>query len=279
MLQSSTLRVGTTAAVALALIAIAVPAQAQGQQRRRQPGWPCTGTIDPVYVRSAEATGGTVMLFTSKEIAGAADEMSASTRHRAVVLRAAGQAPEGVYEFEVPIDSTVESAYFFVSMQCLQSVSVIRPSGDELPTDAEGVEYHRFDAIRLFTVPEPTPGLWKLRLTGRGFYSVIVKAKTELRLAGVTFPPGGPVRRQATPQRLEVSTTGEGSDVEFRFISLNAATIEGVNLAIEDERADHRTYAGDVTPPETEFRVAMTGTDAKGFRFQRIQERLVVPDR
>src|SRR5687767_15978454 len=96
----------------LVLVASCIPAHAQDQQRRRQPGWPCVGKVDPLYVRGAEATGGNVLLLGRGEMGGAAVQMGAADRHDEVVLRAGGELAEGVYEYEVPLDSTIESAYF-----------------------------------------------------------------------------------------------------------------------------------------------------------------------
>lgn len=264
-----------TVTVSVAVVALWLPSIARGQQRRNDPGWPCKGTVDPVYVQTAEATGGVVMLFKRGEVAGTAVEMRASNRHEEVVFRAGGQVAEGEYEFEVPLDSTIESAYFFVSMQCLQAVSLIRPSGDALRPDEAGVEYHHFEAIRMFTLPEPVPGPWKIRVAGRGFFSLVVKAATDVRLTEVTFSAGGfPVKRE--PQQLGVEIAGGVSDVAFHFISSSAETIESLTLELAQEDDDHRTYAGEVTPPGGDFRVEMTGTDEKGFRVQRVDNTLYV---
>src|SRR5262245_8865 len=115
---------------------------AQPQQPRHDFGWPCSGKVDPSYIRSAEATGGKVMLFKPTEMSGIADEMSASMGHRETVLRVGGQLEEGVYDFDIPLDSTIESAYLFITLQCLQFITLFQPSGDALQVDAPGVDYH-----------------------------------------------------------------------------------------------------------------------------------------
>jgi hypothetical protein len=263
-----------TVTVSVAVVALLLPSGVRGQQRGNDPGWPCKGKVDPVYVRTAEATGGVVMLFKPGEVAGAVAEMTASNRHKELVFRAGGQLAEGDYEFEVPLDSTIKSAYFFISMQCLQAVSLIRPSGDMLRTDEASVEYNHFEAIRLFTLTEPAPGPWKVRVAGRGFFSLIVKADTDVRLTDVTFSASGfPVKRE--PQQLGVRIAGAVSDIAFQFISSSAATIGPLALELAPER-DDRTYAGEVTPPGGDFRVAMSGTDEKGFRVQRVRNLLYV---
>ena len=247
---------------------------ALGQQRRGDAGWPCKGTVDPAYVRSAEATGGVVMLFKPTELAGAAAERRASDRHDEVVFRASGQLARGDYEFEVPLDPAIESAYFFMSMQCLEGVTLIRPAGDAQRTDEAGIEYHHFEAVRLFTVPQPAPGAWKVRVAGSGYFTVLVKADTDVKLSGVTFSAGLPLQRG--PQQLEVRMTGVINDIAVHFLSASAAILETLALRREEESDGARRYAGEVTPPARDFRVAVTGVDDKGFRVQRVGKRLYV---
>jgi hypothetical protein len=260
-----------------------LPVSAQDQQPKNQIGWPCSGRVDPSFIRTAEATGGKVLLFTPNEVTGAADDMSASSSHRETVVRAGGQLADGVHDFDIPLDSTIESAYFFISLQCLQFVAVLQPSGDELRIDGPGVDYHAFDAVRLFTIKTPSPGTWKVRMAGRGFFSVIVNAKTDLALTGVSLAQNGVPITALAPLgksvRLEAATSGEPRSVGFHFISMRAATLRTVDLRLEQEAARRRTYAAEVTLPGTEFRVLMNGTDANGFPFQRVTPRLFVADR
>jgi hypothetical protein len=270
--------------IAIFITVLLFPAQTQAQQQPQSPSsWPCGGNVDPTYVRMAEATGGTVLPFHPTEAGGAGAEMVASMRHKETVFRAGGQVAEGLYEFGVPVDSTIDSIYFLVSLQCLQIAEILTPSGDKLNVGAAGVEYHHFEAIRLFVVPKPTPGFWKVTIGGRGLLTLVVKAKTDLRLSGVTFQENGaPLTGESKlgkALRLEAMTSGTATDVAFQFVGSNAAAIQAFGLTLEDELDDLRTYAGDVLTPRMAFRVAVTGVDPNGFRFQRVQEQLLMPDR
>jgi hypothetical protein len=241
-----------------------LPMPLENQQPRDQAGWPCVGKIDPAYVRTAEATGGAVMLFQPTEVTGVVAEMSASRDHEDVVFRAAGRLIEGSGEFDIPIDTTIESTYFFVSVQCLQSVNLVRPDGEDLHTDAANVEYQHFEAIRLFTIKKPDPGIWKVRVAGKGFFSLIVKAKTDLKLTSATFVDG----------RLEAKVSGAANQIGFEFVSLTGTVIGSIDLDLEEEFEMHRSYGGEVERPSTDFRLGMTGTDSRGYRLQRIQNQL-----
>src|SRR5262245_37288196 len=109
---------------------------AQDQQPRFQPGWPCVGTPDPSYFRVAEATGGQVFLFDKSEIDSSAIPAIAARQHGETLFRVAGSLVDGRHDFSFPIDSTIESMMVSVSLQCLQSVDVITPSGQVLQQTA-----------------------------------------------------------------------------------------------------------------------------------------------
>jgi len=190
--------------------------------------------------------------------------MSASRGHEELVFRAGGRLVEGSLDFDIPIDTTVESTYFFVSLQCLNAVNLVRPDGEDLHTDAPEVEYHHFEAVRMFTVKKPEPGIWKVRVAGKGFFPLIVKAKTDLKLTASTFVEG----------RLEAKMSGAANQIGFELVSVTGTIIEPIDLDLEEEFEMYRTYGGEVERPSTDFRLAMTGTDRRGYRFQRVQKQL-----
>ena len=251
------------ACVCLPFEAVAQPASSQQSSR---PGWPCAGKVDPVYVTTAEATGGKVMLFHPTEVEGAALDSRASRAHDETVFRAAGQLAEESYELMIPIDSTIESAYFFVSVQCLQAITLTTPTGQELVTGAAGVEYHQFEAVRLFVVPRPAPGVWKVTAAGRGFFSMIVTAKSDLSLDNVVFANG----------LAEATLSGSVRQVGFQFVAGNGAPIQAVQLNLDAESPERRTYRAQVSKPGVNFRLAVSGMDANGFPFQRMEGRLTL---
>jgi hypothetical protein len=257
---------------------VCLPLDAAAQQGRSgqasRPGWPCAGKVDPAYVQVAEATGGKVLLFHPTELEGAAFDDRLSREHRETVFRAAGQLAGESYELTVPIDSTIESAYFSVSVQCLQVVSLMAPSGQELAPGAPGVEYHQFESIRLFVVPRPEPGIWKVFAGGQGFFSMIVSARTDLRLAKIAWANRGttPSRQDATS--IEATVSGPVRQAGFHFVAANGSLIQSLELSLYDESSDGRNYVGFVTKPRANFRVAVTGLDSNGFPFQRMDSRL-----
>jgi len=250
---------------ALVCLPLSLAAQRPTSGQASRPGWPCAGKVDPAFVRTAEATGGKVLLFHPSEVEGAALDDRASRQHDETIMRAAGQLDGESYEFSIPIDSTVESAYFSVSVQCLQSVTLLTPTGEELSAGAAGVEYHQFEALRMFVVPKPAPGTWKAIAAGRGFFAIRVEARTPLRLGGVEWPGDA---------SLEATVNGPARQAAFSFVAANGAPIGAVQLGVEDESADRRMYRGPAIKPAADFRVAVSGVDSRGFPFQRMERRL-----
>jgi hypothetical protein len=274
---------GSASVIAGLAVLISALAHAQGQQgSNTRPGWPCVGKPDPSYFQVAEGSGGQVFLFDPSEVANSSVLMLASMKHEETVFRAAGTLAEGVHEFSVPVDSKIESALFSVSLQCLQVVEIVRPSGDELRASDAGVDYHEFQAGRIVTLAQPTPGMWKVRVAGRGMFFLVVQAKTDLTLDRVAFVERGgrpgheglfPVKgspKRGKPQLLEVTLSGAPEAIEFRFVASDAQTIQPVVLTPQETSGDERTYLGEVTPRSRQFRLAATGNDERGFAFQRV---------
>ena len=69
---------------------------------------------------------------------------------------------------------------------------------------------------------------------------------------------------------------GAASQVAFHAMSGRADVLKLLNLELEKQEDTSRTFGGTVTAPAADFRIAVTGTDANGFRFQRVQHTLVV---
>src|SRR4029453_309911 len=149
---------------------------AQQQPSVPRSGWPCTGRLDPSYFRVAEGSGGHLLLLAPDEIADSASLLLAFTSHPQTIFSLAGSVAPGLHDFQVPIDPSVESVVFSVSMQCLDAAYVLDPSGAVASGDA--VSYRStFRAERLVIVRQTQPGIWTIRVAGRGGGGPPVAAK------------------------------------------------------------------------------------------------------
>lgn len=289
--------IGRTAILAVGALALAVGEAAPGaqdQQPRSQPGWPCVGRPDPAYFRIAEATGGQVFLFDKSEIGNSAILAIMASRYDETVFRMAGSLVDGRYEFSFPIESAVEGVMISVSLQCLQSSDIVTPSGQLLQNTAPG-DFHVFHAGRIVTLPQPEPGIWRVRVSGHGMFSLVVQAKSELSLDRVRFVREGgrpgheglfPTHeppRAAVPQWIAIEVTGSLSDVRARLVTSAFENLATLHLressgAIEPGALEHE-FLAQVTPPATPFRVVVSGFDAAGLPFQRVHAPLFEPAR
>ena len=178
---------GLTAAI------LAVPAwtSAQQQPSNARGQWPCGAHLDSSYFQLAEGSGGQLFLLAPEEIADSAPLLIAFGNHRETILRSAGAINPGVHEFRVPIDASLESVLFSISVQCLKTAEVTRPSGSTL-TGSDGVtNLSSFQAQRMFIVNRPEPGVYTLRVAGSGIGGVMVQARSALAIAKVEFAPVG----------------------------------------------------------------------------------------
>jgi hypothetical protein len=83
--------------------------------------------------------------------------------------------------------------------------------------------------------------------------------------------------RLGIPQMLEVRMSGSPNASGFAFYSSQGELLQRLTLSLEDGGSgDDRTYLGQVTPRAREFRLAVTGIDAKGFRFERMKPALIM---
>jgi len=165
--------------VAAAAIAVPLSSGAQsavgpalrqdGQQTSNaRGGFPCGARLDPSYFQVTEGSGGHLLLLAPGEIADAGALLAEFDKHRQTIFRLAGTINPGVHEFRVPIDSSVESVLFSISIQCLQTADVARPSGAPLAGGEGVIDFANFRAERMVITARPEPGIWTIRVAGSG---------------------------------------------------------------------------------------------------------------
>jgi hypothetical protein len=249
------------------LLAMAV---CHGQQVHRGFAGPCA-SADPVYSRITGATGGQQYLLRGSEVEKSAAVMESRLLHDTDILFATGALRRAQpREFAAPVDSTVESVSFSVTVECKEAIQVLRPAGEAVTTGTEMV------GGRIVTVNRPETGMWRVRVTGSGQYSVSVRAKSDLDLLRFEFVrlggrPGHeglfPIEGQPTSpdQIVRARLTGTHRRARFRLISETGETIQGLELAQDGEE-----FNGQVRLPDQAFRAAVEGEDERGLPFQRV---------
>ena len=260
----------------------------QQQVPASRPGWPCVAgrAIDPTYVRTAEATGGQVFLFDRSEAGRSMILMQYSGKHEDTIFRSTGTLSTGSREFTFPVDSTIESLMVTVTLQCLQSITVRRPTNTEVHAGEPDVNDNRFRSGQVLILTKPQAGAWRIRIAGVGLFFVVAQAKSSISLNRVEFvelggrpghegmfPVKGPLHL-GEQRTLSVNLEAPAGDAHFRLIDSAGETLVPLEMSAADQGQDERTFEGKLTLKHAEFRVAVEGRDAAGYPYQRVLPRL-----
>ncbi len=273
---------------ALCMPGVILSAQPQAPQSR--PGWPCVAgrAVDPTYIRTAEATGGQVFLFDRSEAARSMVLVQNSHKHEDTIFRSMGTLSTGTHEFAFPVDSTVESLMLTVTLQCLQSITVYRPTHTEVHAGEPDVNNNLFRSGQILVLTKPQAGAWRIRIAGAGMFFVVAQAKSSISLNRVEFvelggrpghegmfPVKGPLH-SGEQRTLSANLTAPPGEAHFRLINSAGETLDPLEMSASDEgQEDDRSFEGKLTLKHPAFRVAVEGRDAAGYPYQRVLPRLI----
>jgi hypothetical protein len=264
------------AAAAMLLAALLVGAEQQ--QSNPRAGWPCGGRLDPSYFQVAEGSGGHLLLLAPEEIGDAATLLTAFEQHPQTIFRLAGSVSRGLHEFQVPIDPSVESVLFSISVQCLQAAEVVAPSGAPVGGDG-GTDLFDFRAQRMVVVRRPHPGVWNLRVQGTGVSAVVVQAKSAMGIAQIEFATAerstfSPVPSAGVENTLRIRMSGRPTELRASLVSGVFQRLAALPLTALDTEG---SYVSRFTPGAEGFRIVIAGKGADGFPFQRMHAPLFTP--
>jgi hypothetical protein len=253
---------------------------AQQQTSNGRTAWPCGARLDMSYFRVAEGSGGHLLLLAPEEISDSATLLTAFGAHPQTIFRIAGSITPGLHEFPVPIDPSVESVLFSISVQCLQAADVVRPSG-ALAVGDDVTDLPNFRAQHMVIVRRPEPGIWTLRVMGSGVSGMVVQARSAIGIGLIEFAPAPGTAFAAVPtsgveNTLRIRVSGHPSDVGASVV--NGAFQRLADVPLEAGETEG-TYMSRFSPSTEAFRVLVTGKDADGFPFQRMSAPLVTPRR
>jgi hypothetical protein len=165
---------------------------------------------------------------------------------------------------------------FSVSVQCLDAAYVLDPSGAVASGDT--VTNYTFRAQRMVIVRQPQPGMWTVRVAGRGVAGVAVQATTTLGIGSVEFSAAGSTTFTPSPAfgvenaaRLRIG----------RIAQPRASRVSGVgdplgSLPLSPGETEG-TYLSRFLPDAGGFRVMVVGKDEEGFAVQRMYAPLFAP--
>lgn len=264
--------------VAAAAFAAPLLIGAPQQAPNARSGWPCGARLDTSYFQIAEGSGGHLLLLAPEEIGDSASLLMAFGSHPQTIYRLAGSLKPGLHELRVPIDSSVESVLFSISVQCLQVAHVLRPSG-QLAGGDDVTELSSFRAERMVIIKRPEPGTWTIRVSGSGVSGVVAQARSAIGIAQVQFAPSGSTTFTAVPtpsveNTVRIYVGGKPSEVKASLVSGEFRRIAELPLEAGDG-----FYLSRFTPGADSFRILIEGKDADGADFQRLHAPLFAPIR
>jgi hypothetical protein len=270
------------------------PASSQvGSQKivRRKPDQVTASGYDPAFFQVASQTGGQVFLLARNE-AGAITNLVTPQlgQHPASLLSTADVLSSGgTRDYVIPIDSTITSVTFSISIDTPGTIQVTRPSGAAVTAGA-GVTITTLSTGEIVTVTAPETGNWGLHVSGTGNLSVTVLAKTNvavqngsIKFTNVSFVqidqhfphpyyfpiPGQPVI--GTTQTLLVDLAGPYASANFQLLDSTGKPIQTLALSQgTDPDAGSSDFLGTFTVPTQPFRVAASGTDSAGNAYFRV---------
>ena len=234
-------------------------------------------------VQVSEASGGQVFLLDPSELASSATLLMARDGHDETLRRIVGELDAGLRTVEVAVDPSIDRVLFSVSLQCLQQIEIVRPSGAPVAASDAGVSWTAFQAGRQVGVTAPEPGTWTVNLAGKGLLFLVVHARASLTFDDVRLvrPGGRPghegLFRDERPllprtRRLMEITLSRGilePAVEFR--SSTDTRLSRLALVAQPGDGDEQTYLSEFDVPTVPFRVVVTGRDHSGKSVQRAQ--------
>jgi von Willebrand factor A domain-containing protein 7 len=258
--------------------------QLQIPNRSRNAGSNACGHADPVYIQTANETGGVPMFLQPAEAEKSFHLVRESTRNDVSdVLWATGALDGNIQTLQIPVDSVTRRITFTFSVATQGTrMTLIPPSGRTMTQSAD-IEITELTCGRIVTANVPESGIWRAEIAGSGSYWLQAQAQSDIHIISAEFVrrggrPGheGFFRIQGQPlagsaATLRVSLSAASADTaEVRLISEHGDIIQTPAMRALNSDREFLQLFGSLDLPGTPFRVAVTGRDLRGRQYQRV---------
>lgn len=244
--------------------------------------------VNADYFALAANTGGDFYFWAPGEFATARLRIPLSGEP---VLLAYGNVGVAQRSFAIPVESGARSLTIFSGAQRKDFAVLVRPDGTIVADGAAGAAIQSFRHMMIATIDVPVAGTWRLEFTGAGTFEVsahVQPSRGDDALAFDDFDflePGGrpgheglfPISRELRKgETIPCSATlsGQLSAVQLAFVSPDDQPISTVSM---EQDGGGRDYFGRCAIPSRPFQVAVTGRDARGLPFRRVESRVHSP--
>jgi von Willebrand factor A domain-containing protein 7 len=242
------------------------------------------GPADPVYIHTANETGGIPLFLQRSEASKAFHLVRESTRNNvATVFWMTGMLDGNPQSIAIPVDSVTKRITFALSGDTKGSkFKLTQPSGGAVTEGSADTEITELNCGRILTVSSPEAGEWRAEITGTGRFWMEVQAQSDIYFVGVEFVerggrPGheGLFRIQGQPvagtsATLQVSVSARATkSTEFYLFTEQGRAIQKLRMQAVNSDREVLEFVGSVDLPSVPFRVAVIGQDSNGKRYQR----------
>jgi len=242
------------------------------------------GPVDPAYISTANATGGVPLFLQRSEAGKAMQLMRESTRQNtSTVLWASANLTGLPQSFEIPVDSAMQRITFTFSVNAKGDRLVLkRPDGQIVGEGSDRTENTELNCGRIITIDKPEPGIWRAEVNGSGTYWLVAEGQSDIYFIKAEFVhlggrpgheglfriQGQPIAGQPAILQASLSAT-ETKTTEFSFVSERGETLQKLKMKVTDPDRESMEFTGNVTLPAVPFRIAVSGLDSNGTRYQR----------
>lgn len=195
-----------------------------------------------------------------------------------VVFAAGALSGEG-REWEVPIEAKTFRLHFWARIDESVSLEIIGAGGKPQALTEPNISVTNGRDRKSIVIFDPRPGLWKLKLSGSGSFTIGVTTQSELYVCCLSIiNTGGPIGHplpQQVPLRpgnqvMQASLAGfEIQAIEFHLVDEDNRILGPVRLRQNDFSNPYLLIML-VEPPSRPFRLRAQGRDQTGYRFQRL---------
>jgi len=253
--------------------------------RSRILGPDACGPADSTYIHTANETGGIPMFLQRSEAAKAFHLVRESTRTNvSTVFWATGTLEGKPQALTIPVDSVTKRITFVFSVDTKGGqLKLTQPSGGEIVPGSASTEVTELNCGRILTVTSPEAGEWRAEITGTGRYWMKTLTQSDIYFISVEFVkkggrPGhqGLFRIQGQPVAGTLATlqaslsAGATKTTEFNLVTERGQTIQKLEMHAVNSDREFLQLIGSVDLPDVPFRVAVTGHDSNGKRYQRL---------